>query len=119
MAARAARVSRCARVASKRSLARVFVVVSVAGRSFSKELEAETGLLYVFSWDKRNVYNQKVYGVAEAKVSVGYSYEGCSKGRPLWTSRLTKLRGFDTDISSVGKGWNIDLHHHYNEEQGE
>jgi hypothetical protein len=44
----------------------------VSGVVFKKSFEADPGLKFTFAWDKRNVYNQKVYGVVDAEVSVGY-----------------------------------------------
>jgi hypothetical protein len=54
------------------SLHRVHLVVRVSGRVFRKTFEADSSLSFIYAWDKRNVYNQKVYGVVEARVSVGY-----------------------------------------------
>ena len=54
------------------SLHRVHVKITVAGLVIKKVLEAEEGLVYKYSWNKRNVYNQKVYGSAAVRVSVGY-----------------------------------------------
>jgi hypothetical protein len=44
----------------------------VSGVVFKKSFEADPDLKFAFEWDKRNVYNQKVYGVVDAEVSVGY-----------------------------------------------
>lgn len=98
------------------SLIRVFLVIRISGRVFRETFEADPDLTFTYAWDKRNVYNQKVYGVVGAKVSVGYFYQKCQF--PIWTSQTTRLRGFDVDISDIAKGWNLDTHHHYNSEQG-
>lgn len=42
------------------SLARIYVHVEVEGCIFTKELEPDVDLTYTFTWDKRNIYKQKV-----------------------------------------------------------
>lgn len=97
------------------SLAKVHLVVRVAGNVFRRSFESDPDLTFTYSWDKKNVYNQKVYGLVEAGISVGYAYSGCQS--PIWVSRSANLRGFDVDVSDIG-GWNLDIHHHFNSEQG-
>ena len=100
------------------TLSKVFLSIKVAGRFFKTTLEADANLEYTYGWDKRNVYNQKVYGIVEAVVAVGYQYEKTCGAKPIWAARMVKLRGFDVDISNVGNGWNLEVHHHYNVDQG-
>ena len=73
----------------------------------------------MYGWDKRNVFNQKHYGLVRARVAVGYQYESreCS-GEPVWTVRTVDMKGYEVDISDVGKAWNLQNHHHYNAVQG-
>ena len=96
-------------------------MIRVAGRVFRQTLEADGNLAFTYAWDKRNVYNQKVYGVVQAEVAVGYSYVGensqCSR-HPIWVTKTTRMKGFDVDISDIGGGWNLGIHHHYNSDQG-
>ena len=40
--------------------------IIVEGVIFEKDFEADVRLQYRFAWDRRNAYNQKVYGVATA-----------------------------------------------------
>lgn len=47
-------------------LAEVHLRVSVEGLTFEKLFEADPGLKYKFAWDRRNAYNQKVYGIVSA-----------------------------------------------------
>jgi hypothetical protein len=61
------------------------------------------------------VYQQKVYGFALARVSIGYEYSSCTS--PIWTTETVTLKGFDVDIADVG-GWNLNIHHHYNFHEG-
>ena len=101
------------------TLSKVHLSVKVAGRIFKKVFEADSGLEYVYAWDKQNVYNQKVHGVVHGVVAVGYQYRSsnCDES-PIWETRSVTLKGFDVDISYIGKGWNLDIHHHYNPFQG-
>ena len=98
-----------------RSLHRIHLHIRVSGISTRKEFEPDQNLHYTFSWNRRNVYNQKVYGFVEADISVGYHYESC--GHPIWITQMSRMKGFDVDISDIG-GWNLDIHHHYNHYQG-
>lgn len=56
-----------------------------------------------------------MYGVAVAKISIGYKHLGCAE--PVWETRTATLQGFDVDISDIG-GWGLDIHHHYNFHEG-
>lgn len=44
----------------------IYLRVSVEGLVFEKMFEADTELKYKFAWDRRNAYNQKVYGIVTA-----------------------------------------------------
>lgn len=48
-------------------LALVHLRVSVEGIILRKVFEADPGLKYTFSWDRRNSYKQKVYGIVSAR----------------------------------------------------
>ncbi len=37
------------------------------GLVYEKIFEADAGLKYKFAWDRRNAYNQKVYGIVTAQ----------------------------------------------------
>ncbi|XP_059486301.1 teneurin-a isoform X2 [Neocloeon triangulifer] len=97
------------------SLRLVHLRVIIEGSVYEKVFEADPNLTYTFAWNKRNVYKQKVYGVAVAKVSVGYEYIGCAS--IIWETRTVTMQGFDVEISGVG-GWSLDIHHHYNFNEG-
>ena len=97
------------------SLHRIHVKVVVAGVVVTQLLEAEEDLVYSYSWDKRNVYNQKVFGRSEARISVGYQYRDC--GATVWERHTVSLPGYPVDITNIG-GWNIDIHHHFDPFQG-
>ena len=96
-------------------LYRIHVIIKISGLLTRKTFEADKNLHYTFSWNRRNVYNQKVYGFVEADISIGYHYENCAQ--PIWITRMNRMKGFDVDISYIG-GWNLDIHHHYNHFQG-
>ncbi|XP_068237244.1 teneurin-a [Palaemon carinicauda] len=97
------------------ALSMVHLKVTLEGSVFEKVFEADPNITYTFTWNKRNVYKQKVYGEATALVSVGYEYITCSS--ILWETQTATLHGFHMDISDVG-GWNLDIHHMYNFEAG-
>lgn len=42
------------------TLMRIYVHVEVEGCIFTKELEPDPNLTYTYTWDKRNIYKQKV-----------------------------------------------------------
>ena len=98
------------------SLHRIHIKIVVAGVVFKKTFEGEADLVYTYGWNKRNVYNQKVFTDTDVRVSVGYQYTGCAA--VIWETQTTKLAGFQVDISDIG-GWNINIHHHYNAFEGE
>jgi hypothetical protein len=97
------------------SLTRVHLVVRISGTMFKKTFEADEDLWFTFSWDKRNVYQQKVFGISDAEVSIGYQYSSCTQ--TIWNVQNTKLRGFDEDISHIGH-WNLNIQNYYNHHQG-
>ena len=47
-------------------LAVVHLRVLVEGLVFERDFEADPNLRYKFAWDRRNAYNQKVYGIVTA-----------------------------------------------------
>ncbi|XP_058794630.1 teneurin-a isoform X3 [Phymastichus coffea] len=98
-----------------KTLTHVHVHVEIEGSVHTKTYEADPQLTHTFAWSKRNVYKQKVYGVAQARVSVGYQYSSCPQ--IIWETQTATLQGFDVDISDVG-GWGLDIHHHYNFHEG-
>ncbi|KAF4518759.1 hypothetical protein B566_EDAN006163 [Ephemera danica] len=93
----------------------VHLRVVIEGSVYERTFEADPHLSYTFAWNKRNVYKQKVYGVATARVSVGYEYTSCAS--IVWETQTVAMQGFDVDISDVG-GWSLDIHHHYNFHEG-
>uniref|UniRef100_A0A8D8XG00 Tenascin-like protein n=1 Tax=Cacopsylla melanoneura TaxID=428564 RepID=A0A8D8XG00_9HEMI len=97
------------------TLDKVHVRVEIEGSVHTKTYEADPNLTHVFTWNKRNVYKQKVYGVAQCKISIGYKHESCSS--IVWETQTCTLQGFDVDISDIG-GWSLDVHHHYNFHEG-
>lgn len=59
--------------------------------------------------------NSSLKNVHLITVFVGYEYTSCK--RTIWTTQSTTLRGYDMDISELG-GWNLDIHHRYNFQEG-
>lgn len=97
------------------TLTHIHVRVEVEGSLYVKTYEADPNLMHTFAWNKRNVYKQKVYGIVQAKVSIGYQHLSCLE--PVWETQTANLKGFDVDISDIG-GWGLDIHHHYNFHEG-
>jgi teneurin len=97
------------------TLTHVHIGVEIEGSLHVKTYEADPNLTHTFAWNKRNVYKQKVYGVALARISVGYQHKTCKE--IVWETQTAKLQGFDVDISDIG-GWGLDIHHHYNFHEG-
>ncbi|XP_054167929.1 teneurin-m-like [Oppia nitens] len=98
-----------------KTLRLVYLRIIIEGILFEKTFEADPDIKYTYSWNKRNIYKQKVYGITTAKVFVGYVYKDCKQ--TIWTALSTTLRGYDMDISELGS-WNLDIHHRYNFHEG-
>ncbi|CAK7312556.1 TENM1 [Vulpes lagopus] len=88
---------------------KVHLTVAVEGRLTQKWFPAAVNLIYTFAWNKTDIYGQKVWGLAEALVSVGYEYETCPDFI-LWEKRTVILQGFEMDASNLG-GWSLNKHH--------
>jgi hypothetical protein len=65
------------------------------------------------------VYQQKVYGLEEVRLYVGYEYQDCTAaanvsggggGGPIWQTITALLAGFQPTISDIG-GWGVNIHH--------
>ncbi|XP_076255670.1 teneurin-a transmembrane protein isoform X2 [Rhynchophorus ferrugineus] len=97
------------------TLTHVHVRVEIEGCLYVKTYEADPNIYHTFAWNKRNIYKQKVYGIAMAKVSIGYQHDTCSD--LVWVTQTSEIKGFDVDISDIG-GWGLDIHHHYNFHEG-
>ncbi|XP_054107162.1 teneurin-1 isoform X3 [Callithrix jacchus] len=95
---------------------KVHLTVAVEGRLTQKWFPASTNLVYTFAWNKTDIYGQKVWGLAEALVSVGYEYETCPDVI-LWEQRTVVLQGFEMDASNLG-GWSLSKHHIFNPQSG-
>uniref|UniRef100_A0A3Q2XBJ5 Teneurin transmembrane protein 3 n=1 Tax=Hippocampus comes TaxID=109280 RepID=A0A3Q2XBJ5_HIPCM len=91
------------------NLMKVHLMVAVVGRLFQKWFPAQPNLAYTFIWDKTDAYGQRVYGLSEAVVSVGFEYESCLD-LILWEKRTAVLQGYEMDASNIG-GWTLDKHH--------
>ncbi|XP_067903490.1 teneurin-1 isoform X4 [Heterodontus francisci] len=97
-------------------LIKVHLMITIEGRLFQKWFPSRPDLAYTFTWNKTDVYGQKVSGLTEAEVSVGYEYETCPD-LILWEKRTAILQGFEKDASNLG-GWSLDKHHVLNIQSG-
>ena len=68
------------------SLRSITVMMEVAGRTFTQTLPAAANQEAVFIWDKKDYRGLKFFGIAEAKISVGYNYQMLYLGRAGWSS---------------------------------
>ncbi|XP_053232465.1 teneurin-2 isoform X7 [Podarcis raffonei] len=98
------------------NLIKVHLMVAVEGHLFQKSFQASPNLAYTFIWDKTDAYGQKVYGLSDAVVSVGFEYETCPS-LILWEKRTSLLQGFELDPSNLG-GWSLEKHHVLNIKSG-
>ncbi|XP_054024503.1 teneurin-2 isoform X12 [Dryobates pubescens] len=98
------------------NLIKVHLMVAVEGHLFQKSFQASPNLAYTFIWDKTDAYGQKVYGLSDAVVSVGFEYETCPS-LILWEKRTALLQGFELEPSNLG-GWSLDKHHVLNVKSG-
>lgn len=93
----------------------IHLKVTLEGVLFRKTFEPESNLRYTYGWNRRNVYRQKVFGVANAIVSIGFEYQNC--GSLVWDTQSVQLPGHDMAISEIG-GFNLNIHHRYNFQEG-
>lgn len=49
------------------------------------------------------------------KVAIGYQYFNCNT--IFWAKKTATLSGHDVSSSGIG-GWNLNIHHHYNVQEG-
>uniref|UniRef100_A0A8C6TH09 Teneurin transmembrane protein 2 n=1 Tax=Neogobius melanostomus TaxID=47308 RepID=A0A8C6TH09_9GOBI len=97
-------------------LLKVHLMVAVEGHLFQKWFHASPNLAYTYIWDKTDAYGQRVYGLSQAVVSVGYEYESCAS-LVLWEKRIALLQGFELNPTNLG-GWSLDKHHILNTRSG-
>ena len=97
------------------SLKTIKLRITIEGVLFEKTFEADPGLMYTYAWNRENVYRQRVYGTTTAVVKVGYTYQDCP--HTIWNVQTTKISGQDLTVSDVG-GWDINIHHRYNYQEG-
>uniref|UniRef100_A0A8D0CGR6 Teneurin transmembrane protein 1 n=1 Tax=Scleropages formosus TaxID=113540 RepID=A0A8D0CGR6_SCLFO len=97
-------------------LTKVHLSASVEGRLFQKWFPAAPNLVYVLAWNKTDIYGQKVPGLAETIVSIGYEYESCPDFI-IWEKRTALVQGFEMIPSNLG-GWSLDKHHTLNLQSG-
>ncbi|MGH0181088.1 UNVERIFIED_CONTAM: hypothetical protein FKN15_005687 [Acipenser sinensis] len=97
-------------------LTKVHLTAAIEGRLLQRWFPATPNLTFTFAWNKTDIYGQKVSGLTEAIVSVGYEYEACPDFI-VWEKRTALLQGFEMDASNLG-GWSLDKHHILNLQSG-
>lgn len=93
----------------------IHLKITLEGNLEEKLFEADSNLKFTYSWNRRNVYRQNVFGMATALIHVGYEYLNCPT--IIWNVQTVQVRGHDLPISDIG-GWNLDIHHQYNFHEG-
>ena len=83
-----------------RTLAKIYLRITIEGVLFEKTFEADSNLKYTYSWKGINVYRQRVYGTTSALVKVGYEYETCSQ--IIWNVQSTRISGKLTSVCTAG-----------------
>ena len=96
-------------------LNKIHLHISIEGSVFEKVFEADPDLKFTYAWNRLNVYQQRVYGTTTAVIKVGYAYSDCS--HIIWDIQSTKILGENLDVSDIG-GWDFDIHHRYNYQEG-
>jgi len=76
-----------------RNLQLVHLKITVEGVLFKQIFDASENLMYEYSWDRRNAYEQRVYGFTYAKVAIGYQYDDCQD--IIWKKFVVKISGYD------------------------
>ncbi len=97
------------------TLTRVHLRISVEGALTEKTFEADPDLRFTHAWRRLNVYRRRVYGTTTAVVRVGYVYSDCPE--TVWVARTARILGEELEASAIG-GWNFDVHHRYNFQEG-
>lgn len=97
------------------SLRFLHLKISLEGNLEEKLFEADPNIRFTYSWNRRNVYRQNVFGMATAMIHVGYEYSDCPN--IIWDVQAVQVRGHDLPISDIG-GWNLDVHYQYNFHEG-
>ncbi|XP_066570780.1 teneurin-1 [Amia ocellicauda] len=97
-------------------LTKVHLMAAIEGRLFQKWFPAAPNLAHVLAWNKTDIYGQKVSGLTEATVSVGYEFDSCPDFI-VWEKRTALLQGFEMNASNLG-GWSLDKHHTLNLQSG-
>lgn len=89
------------------SLERVLVQLDIEGQTRHEHLQPESGLIYQFAWNRRDVYDQKVYGFARLNLRVGYQLKvvpplsGNAKHQPPSASALASCLGPEVGMSQL------------------
>ena len=97
------------------TLKKIFLRINIEGSLFEKTFEADPNLKFTYSWQRLNIYKQRVYGTTKVAVKVGFLYHNCF--HTIWDTQTTQILGQHLDASSIG-GWDFNIHHRYNYQDG-
>lgn len=79
----------------------IIVQLDIEGQAKREQFEPEPGLVYHFAWNRRNIYEQKVYGFGQLNLRIGYHFQwiSTSEGREQPAAVLTRCLGPEVDQS--------------------
>ncbi|CEF67291.1 Teneurin-3 [Strongyloides ratti] len=91
----------------------IHLYITVAGKEYSTILSVKQNLNYIFYWDKNSIYNEPIYGLTTAIISVGYQYKDCTNSI-IWKKLQISVEGHPLRKKSISfGGWLINNNHYY------
>lgn len=83
------------------SISAVIVELDVEGQARRERLQPLPGLSYQFAWNRRDVYNRKLYGFSALNVRVGYEFSLNAS----FESIVEQCRLVDQQLSDLPASW--------------
>uniref|UniRef100_A0A0N5A1X5 EGF-like domain-containing protein n=1 Tax=Parastrongyloides trichosuri TaxID=131310 RepID=A0A0N5A1X5_PARTI len=91
----------------------IHLKITVGGKEYSSILSVKTNLNHIFYWDKNNAYNEPIYGLTTAIISIGYQYKDCGEAI-VWKTLKVTIEGRSLRKKSITLGgWNMNNNHFY------
>uniref|UniRef100_A0A0K0F9G7 Teneurin-3 (inferred by orthology to a human protein) n=2 Tax=Strongyloides venezuelensis TaxID=75913 RepID=A0A0K0F9G7_STRVS len=91
----------------------VHLYIAVGGKEYSTILSAKENLNYIFYWNRNNVYNEPIYGLTTAVISIGYQYKDCIHSI-IWKKLQITIEGHPLRKKSIYfGGWLMNNNHFY------
>lgn len=91
----------------------VHLHITVSGKEYSTILSVKQNLNYIFYWDKNSIYNEPIYGLTTAIISVGYQYKDCINSI-IWKKLQIPIEGHPLRKKAISfGGWLLNNNHYY------